>query len=328
MRRANLLVAMACALVFWAWAGVCGAETTSLRTVQVDFGTIWCVPVYDGSHLVVSVEGGGHPLRAAKLDLDLNQVGEAVPVVSAQDLPSGHNLADHKQIFQDGYHYLAYSLDDGSGRGGRLCLLKLDQDLNRVGLVTVTEEYETNDMFLVGDGEYVYVGKFLPGVGHRVYRYDAELNLVGTYEIGGGALVHSNGAVAVWKEDRFFLVAPRTLEPGQNDAFLLLMFDRDWQPLTPEPLAVLEDAGNLCLVTSLVWHQSASQWLLHYARSGYHEGGPLYQAVFDRDWNLLSNQPLREGTWNHVHGVMVGDSLYLGYDGEGGVYLSSYLVSP
>ena len=43
--------------------------------------------------------------------------------------------------------------------------MKLDADLNRVDITTVVSNGSaTNDMFLVGDGTYIYVGKFLPGI--------------------------------------------------------------------------------------------------------------------------------------------------------------------
>ncbi len=36
------------------------AQTFTLgKTVTIDFGAVWCVPVYDGTNIVVSSESGG-----------------------------------------------------------------------------------------------------------------------------------------------------------------------------------------------------------------------------------------------------------------------------
>ncbi len=287
---------------------------TLAKTVEVEFGAIWCVPVYDGQDLVVSTEKDGF-LYLGRYNLDLEQQGDVVQVVRAEDLPDGERVADHKHLFQNGYHYLAFSIS-GGGSGGNLYLLKLDRDLNRVGLVTVVSgDPPTNDMLLVGDGEYLYVGKFRPGQGHRIYKYDADLNLQDSFEIGGGSFQHSNGAVALYHDERFYLLAPATLAPGENDVFYLLVFERNWVP-SQDRRIVLEDPGMLSLVTALYYRDQAGNFVVHYARSPDPQGGPLYRAVYDQDWNLLENVAILEGTYNRPHAVVVGDSLFLGYDGD------------
>src|SRR3972149_8198060 len=170
------------------------AQTFTLKkTVTIDFGAVWCVPVYDGTNIVVSSESGG-VIKVGKFDLSLNEgTSTATTVADSSDTANNDSIADHKHIFQNGYHYMAFSIA-GSGQGGYLYLLKLDADLNRVGITTVVSDGSaTNDMLLVGDGTYIYVGKFLPGTGHKVYKYDSNLNNLDSYTIGGGTNTHANG---------------------------------------------------------------------------------------------------------------------------------------
>src|SRR3989304_6401496 len=110
------------------------AQTFTLKnTVTIDYGTVWCVPVYDGTNLVVSSESGG-VIKVGKFDLSLNEVAShATTVADSSDTANHDSIADHKHIFQNGYHYLVFSTA-GSGQGGYLYLLKLDADLNRVGI--------------------------------------------------------------------------------------------------------------------------------------------------------------------------------------------------
>ena len=78
------------------------------KTVTIDFGNVWCVPVYDGTNIVVSSESGG-VIKVGKLDLSLNQVtSPATTVADTSDTANNDSIADHKHIFQNGYHYLVF----------------------------------------------------------------------------------------------------------------------------------------------------------------------------------------------------------------------------
>src|SRR3989338_4125041 len=227
------------------------AQTFTLKnTVTIDFGNVWCVPVYDGTNLVVSSESGGS-IKVGKFGLSLNQVGSTKTVADSSDTANNDTIADHKHIFQNGYHYLAFSTA-GGGQGGYLYLLKLDTDLNREGSIAtvVNNDPPTNDMLLVGDGTYIYAGKFLPGTGHKIYKYDSNLTNHGTYTIGGGTNTHANGAAAVYTNDQFHLVAPFTLAPGQNDDFYRIIFDNDWN-IVKNKVTILSDKGMLNIVSAL-----------------------------------------------------------------------------
>ena len=304
------------------------AQTFTLKkTAPIDFGNVWCVPVYDGSNIVVSSESSG-VIKVGKFDLSLNEVtSHATTVADTADTANNDSIADHKHIFQNGYHYLVFSTA-GGGQGGYLYLLKLDIDLNRIGSITtvVSNDPPTNDMFLVSDGTYIYAGKFLPGTGHKVYKYDSNLSYLDSYTIGGGTNTHANGAAAVYTNNQFHLVAPFTLAPGQNDEFYRIIFDNDWN-VVKNKTTILSDEGMLSIVSALSVEPNSQEFIIHYGRGSGDTGGPLYRAIYDSDWNLLSNTEVIDGTWTRPHSVIVNDTLYVGYDGSS-VQLSSFDITP
>ncbi|HHT9109302.1 MAG TPA: hypothetical protein ACFYD9_11700, partial [Candidatus Wunengus sp. YC64] len=304
------------------------AQTFTFKnTVTIDFGAVWCVPVFDGTNIVVSSESDG-AIKIGKFDLSLNEVtSHATTVADTADTASNDSIADHKHIFQNGYHYLVFSTA-GGGQGGYLHLLKLDTDLNRVGSIAtvVSNDPPTNDMFLVGDGTYIYAGKFLPGTGHTVYKYDSNLSYLDSYTIGGGTNTHANGAAAVYTNNQFHLVAPFTLAPGQNDEFYRIIFDNDWN-IVKDKETILSDEGMLSIVSALSIEPNSQEFIIHYGRGSSDAGGPLYRAVYDSDWNLLSNNQVIDGTWTRPHSVIVNDTLYVGYDGSSSVHLSSFTLT-
>src|SRR3990170_2305554 len=304
------------------------AQTFTLKkTVTIDFGAVWCVPVYDGTNIAVSSESGG-VIKVGKFDLSLNEgTSTATTVADTSDTANNDTIADHKHIFQNGYHYMAFSIA-GSGQGGYLYLLKLDTDLNRVDDITtvVNDGSPTNDMFLVGDGTYIYVGKFQPGTGHKVYKYDSNLNYQKSFEIGGGKNTHANGAAAVYTNNQFHLVAPFTLAPGQNDEFYRIIFDNDWK-IVKDKETILSDKGMLSIVSALSVEPNSQEFIIHYGRGSGDAGGPLYRAVYDSNWIPLSNTQVIDGTWTRPHSVIVNDTLYVGYDGSSSVQLSSFDIT-
>src|SRR3990167_4259772 len=302
------------------------AQTFTLKnTVTIDFGNVWCVPVYDGTNLVVSSESGGS-IKVGKFGLSLNQVGSTKTVADSSDTANNDTIADHKHIFQNGYHYLVFSTA-GGGQGGYLYLLKLDTDLNRSGITTVvSSDPPTNDMLLVGDGTYIYAGKFLPGTGHKIYKYDSNLTNHGTYTIGGGTNTHANGAAAVYTNDQFHLVAPFTLAPGLNDEFYRIIFDSNWN-VVQNKKSILPDKGMLSIVSALSVESNSQEFIIHYGRGSSDAGGPLYRATYDSNWDSLSNTQVIDGTWTRPHSVIVNDTLYVGYDGSSSVQLSSFTIT-
>src|SRR3989339_1293822 len=327
MKQTRIL-AYLCLLIFFAilMSAKAIAQTFTLeKTVTIDFGAVWCVPVYDGTNIIVSSESSGS-IKVGEFDLSLNQVGSTKTVADSSDTANNDSIADHKHIFQNGYHYLVFSTA-GGGQGGYLYLLKLDADLNRDGITTVVSDGSpTNDMFLVGDGTYIYAGKFLPGTGHKVYKYDSNLNYQKSFEIGGGKNTHANGAAAVYTNNQFHLVAPFTLAPGLNDEFYRIIFDSKWN-VVQNKKSILSDKGMLSIVSALSVESNSQEFIIHYGRGSSDAGGPLYRAVYDSNWESLSNTQVIDGTWTRPHSVIVNDTLYVGYDGSSSVQLSSFDIT-
>ncbi|MBF0318891.1 MAG: VCBS repeat-containing protein [Nitrospirae bacterium] len=289
------------------------ALTFSLsKTVTVDYGGIWCIPVFDGSAIVVSSEQSG-TIKVGKFDLSLNQTLTAATVATSADTANGDTIADHKHIFQNNYHYIVFSTS-GSGQGGYLYLLKLDSNLQRVGITNVvSNDAPTNDMFLVGDGTYVYVGKLYPGNGHKVYKFDSSLTAQGTYVIGTGSNGHSNGAAAVYSNGYFYLVAPDTLAPGANNIFSRIIYDSNWNVVANKS-TILTDNGMLSIVSALSIEPTTGYFIIHYGRGASENGGDLYRAVYNKSWGLVSNTLVVSGTWTRPHSVIYNNTLYVGYD--------------
>lgn len=294
--------------------GITAQTLTCEKTVPITHGTIWCIPVYDDREIVVSAESN-EGIRLAKYDLAMNPTGMSLLVASTNDTANYDTIADHKHIFQNDHHYLTFSVA-GGGAGGYLYLLKLNKDLSRVALTTVvSNDPPTNDMLMVGDGTNVYVGKFLPGIGHRIYSYDADLNLMGSKPIGGDMNRHANGATAMYADNMFYVVAPDTLAPGQNNTFSRITFDHDWNCVSNKT-TILSDPGVLSIVSGLSRDPVSRSFIVNYARSASDQGGPIYAAIYDSSWNLITNQAIFTGILNRPHSVIVSNTFYLGYDGS------------
>jgi len=43
---------------------------------------------------------------------------------------------------------------------------------------------------------------------------------------------------------------------------------------------------------------------------------PIYAAIYDSNWNLITNQAIVTGNLNRPHSVIVSNTFYLGYDGS------------
>jgi hypothetical protein len=318
---------------------------THVQSITVSTGSIWSIPVYDGFHLVLSTEviGPSGGVYMGKYDLSVNLMGTATHIVSPDDLNSDASLtytfannitsiADHKHIFQGGFHYITFSTS-GNGSGGNLYLMKIDAGLVLQDIVEVTtDNAPTNDMFLVGDGSRVHVGKFQPGQGHDIYVFDADLNSmgaaipIGNTGPGNDTNQHANGAAAIFHNNQLHLVAPETLVPGQGDYFYQIIFDKDWN-VVRERTTILTDMTMLGIVSGLSHEPNTDTFIVHYTRGDTDGGGPIYQAIYDSNWALLENQVLiSTGNYQRPHSLFVGDDLFVGYD-SAGVFLSKFNVS-
>ncbi|MFC1454068.1 hypothetical protein ACFLQL_02685, partial [Verrucomicrobiota bacterium] len=74
------------ATIILATTGYClTAQTLNFeKTVDITHGTIWCVPVFDGSNIIVSAESVDG-IRLGKYDPAMNPTGTSVLVASTND---------------------------------------------------------------------------------------------------------------------------------------------------------------------------------------------------------------------------------------------------
>jgi hypothetical protein len=79
----------------------------------------------------------------------------------------------------------------------------------------------------------------------------------------------------------------------------------------------------LTIISGLSLDPNSAAWLVHYARASSHDGGDIYLVSFDESWEEFDTSLTVEGSFQRPHSVVVGEELYLGYDG-GGAYLSRF----
>lgn len=272
--------------------------------IPLGAGDLWSIPVLDAGSLFVSTEAAGSVLLVP-VERDLATAGGSVAVPVG-----GVAVADHKHIVQGGIHYVASSNRDAN----RLSLTAFEPDGSVISSALVSEETPTNDMLLFGDGERVYVGKFLPGTGHEISVYGPDLVEITRYDVGGRIDTHANGAAALVVDGVVHLVAPDTLAPGENDRYRLIRFGLDGAPVGSS-VEILRRPG-LSIVSGLVFDDVSGTFLVFYGEdpNGDGSGGDIRMASYDTDWVLLDDVLLVEGSNHRPHAAIDGDDLYVGYD--------------
>ncbi len=115
---------------------------------------IWSGLSFDGSHILLTTMINGH-INLVKYTTDLVQVGDAVALTTASDIPAGKNIADHKHLLMGSTLFVSWSPSGDK----ELYLFRTDTDGNRVGpQVAVVEDSPvmTNDMHLFTNGASVF----------------------------------------------------------------------------------------------------------------------------------------------------------------------------
>ena len=75
--------------------GAFAPEYTLEQSLQIGYGGIWSIPVWDGNQLVISTEKNGS-IVLASWDTDLNQTSEPVTVAGPTDTSSGGTSTSSK----------------------------------------------------------------------------------------------------------------------------------------------------------------------------------------------------------------------------------------
>lgn len=301
------------------------------ETVAVKRGSVWCCPVWDGEHIVVSTENKDG-VSILKYSESLELVAGPVVVATSRDTSGNQGIADHKHIFLEDHHYIVFSTTDARNA----YIVKLTKALDRVKLVPVVEKsaFPSNDMFLVSDGENIYAGFFLPGKGHKVYAFDRDLQQTREpFEIGNGDYRHANGASVIFHEGNFHLLAPKTLDPRSENCIYHIVYDKDWKPIG-ERRTLIADEERERMVTGVTWIPKKSLFILHYtanpagarprANGPIDDSGVIKRRLFDKDWKPVGKAEVVIDAGHRPHTLFHNDTLYLGYDANGGAFIRRY----
>ena len=296
--------------------------------VDTNNHSLWAQPVYDGT-CIVAVTETSDDITAKKYDLNLNTVSPFSTIATTNDT-GGDLIADHKNMFQNNYHYLVFSIQGDDSDGGSLWLIKVDRDLNRTDIIqVVTNEPPTNDMLIFGDGESVYVGKFYPEgrAAHKIYKYDSNLNFITNYVEGLGTNSHANADTAMYLDERFYFVSPQYVGPGANDKYYRVVYDTNFNVIKSKSI-ILQDTNKVGVVNGLSYYNG--RFIVHYCR-GSNDANPIGRAVFDaNDWSLIQNETVITGGNHASHSIVLSNTLYLGYTEQSASFnshLAKYTIS-
>lgn len=245
MRRTFALATAVAALAAGAAHAVDVPRIEALRTIRIHGARTRLRVVSDGSDSVVlSAEAHG-TLLVGRFDPRTGDGRVAwTAAVVPEELPDP--VADHAHVFAHGVHWILFSTRSANWS----FLLRLDRNLHRLSLAPVTRGgLPADEPFLVATGEGVAAGHHLPGVGHRIFRFDSTGAPRGTVDLGGGRYRHANGASADAIPEGFRILAPETLDPRRASALLEITADAGWRPISLRRL-VSERASHLAMATS------------------------------------------------------------------------------
>ena len=317
--------------------------------VLLDSAAIFPGIVHDGSNIVVSY--------ARKNDLYVRSYDSNFGALGAEKkLTSIGTVTDHKHIYFQGAHYLAYSTSGDAD----LFLIKLDSNLTQVGTTaTVTigsTKTKTNDMLLATAGTHIITGEFRPSnlnnnqnSGHLIKSFDTNLNpvLSGTVV---NAHKHINTAALLQVGGRMFIVAPSDFIPGgqvqtQRD-LLLLRFDTSWTAVDTSAFKLVDsktlthtvNGDGIFMSTGLAYDTDSNSLIVGHtfqdASSGNADNGKIYLRVFDgisfaQTYSEVMTPTSISAT--RAHFLLRGDTLYVVYDdsstGSPAVYGLKYTLT-
>ncbi|MCM8811654.1 MAG: hypothetical protein NC910_01210 [Candidatus Omnitrophica bacterium] len=336
MRRLAFLLAVVAGMTCSSGFGIAAEDAIPFTIadmvgpVNLSDEALWLFVVPDGRDSpVLSIERR-QELLAGRLDVRRpNLPVEWRTILTGRELGTS-GIADHWHIFAHGAHWIVVSTPAGS------FLLKLDPDFRRLGLFRVAPEGDrgsggvvTNDMFLVAELKGVAVGHFLPGFGHRIYRFGMDGTSGDPIDFGGGLYRHANGASAERVPAGFLVFAPMSLNPLMRSSIRLIRTDENWRPNRVVE-AIAEDGMNIVMPSSVTL---PSGYRIVHARvrvvgNGENEPGPghgqrhsddgmIVRYVLDPNFTVVSRQVIVSHSGNRPHTALFGNLLLTSWDGDG-----------
>ncbi|GAB4209331.1 MAG: hypothetical protein Fur0023_21560 [Bacteroidia bacterium] len=242
------------------------------------------------------------------------------------DFMSISNLTDHKSIILNNQLYVAFSTQGDQD----LFLFKTDINGNRIGsIVTVVtgSPDPTNDMILTTDGTYIYVLHFDPPSQHHVYRFDQNLNQIGS-SFSTTTLNHNNIGNAIFTGNYFHMFTGNMF--GFNSNLTYTKWDNTWAPASSQSIVNSLSGDGNWFATGVVFDNSNMRWYI--AMNHIQNGQAIGQEhidllAFDTSFNLIERLHVTSTNYTRPHFVLKGGYLYMTYDRPGvGVYLHKYQI--
>lgn len=235
-------------------------------------------------------------------------------VITATDM--GSAISDHWHMYAHDAHWIVAS----NSTTNKSVLAKIASDFTVEKMVTVVDggETPTNDMFLVEEPDGVTVGHFLPKTGHRLFRYDTDLTLVNTLDIGGGEYVHANGASALRTENGFVVLAPTSMQPFVEGSIKLMQYDAAWQAQSMITL-IAESGSNIAMASGaytggyLIVHARVIENATSRASSN-DSSGAIVRYVFDSNNKQLDRTVLLSSNGQRPHATISDTDLVTSWD--------------
>ena len=290
---------------------------------------IWSGLSFDGSHILLTTMINGH-INLVKYTTDLVQVGDAVALTTASDLPAGKNIADHKHLLMGSTLFVSWSPSGDK----ELYLFRTDTDGNRVGpQVAVVEESPvmTNDMHLFTNGESVFVMYAEAGADRYITQYDTTLVAAGpTKKITApsphdplGATLFQNGGYRMFGGN------------GTNRHLIVANWTSTWSTEEPYERVIVPSTTDdwNWFASGVEWDPTTKRWFIGYRHMESGEDsdtqGKLRLAVFDENYGLLDRLQIPGLPWFRPHFLLEGGHLYVSYDNQSDeVNLVKYKITP
>lgn len=299
-------------------------------SVKLPNAQIWGVCADEGDSLCVTTTftSAGKPhIYMRKINYTtISQAGPLVQLTNNGDFSGITNLTDHKTLIWGNHIYISFSTQGDQD----LFLFKTDLNGNRIGnIVTVVSGSAdpTNDMILVTDGTYIYVMHFDPPFQHHVYKFDANLNSLGS-PVSTTTHMHNNIGQATYLNNTFHLFTGSTF--GFNSNLTYTTWNSTWGALSTQNILSCSGGDGNFFSTGAVYDAINQRWYvaMNHINNGQSIGQEHIDLVaFDASFNLLERKHITAPNYTRPHLVLKNGYLYMSYDRPGnGVYLHKYQV--
>ncbi|MBM3987928.1 MAG: hypothetical protein FJ294_08230 [Planctomycetes bacterium] len=308
-----------------------GQILTFVDSLQFSSAQIWGVCSDAGDSLCVTTvfSPSSRPhifMRKVNYSV-ISQQSPPVQLTFDVDFAAIPNLTDHKTVILNDQIYISFST-----QGDRdLFLFKTDINGNRIGsIVTVVSGSAdpTNDMILTTDGSYIYVLHFDPPSQHHVYKFNSNLNAVGS-PISTTTLMHNNIGHSVYRNSIFHLFTGSTF--GFNSSLTHTKWNSSWGAISSQNILGSTGGDGNFFSTGAIFDSTNQRWYI--ALNHIYAGQSIGQEhidllAYDSNFNLLERKHVTTENYTRPHLVQKGGHLYMTYDRPGvGVYLRRYQVS-